>query len=112
MIGVYQTRRVAVHNADEHFSFQLSHILGHRTQCEKSQMVHLRINERESRPNEYINWITALPMPDAQPPNSEEDARHLLRALAAQVRPVMKKHGITVNSLEEVLSSSEWHPIS
>jgi hypothetical protein len=57
-------------------------------------MVHLRLNERETNPNPYINFISAL--------NAEEDSRQLLRALAAQVKPVMKAHGLTVNSLEEV----------
>jgi len=58
-------------------------------------MVHVRLNERESNPNPYINFISVL---DAE----EEDARQLIRALAAQVKPVMKTHGFTVNSLEEV----------
>jgi hypothetical protein len=58
-------------------------------------MVHVRLNERESNPNPYINFISIL---DAE----EEDARQLIRALAAQVKPVMKTHGFTVNSLEEV----------
>jgi DNA-dependent metalloprotease WSS1 len=62
-------------------------------------MVHLRLNERESNPNPHINFITALPN---HYPDSEEDAKQLLRALAAQVRPVMKAHGFTVNSFEEV----------
>lgn len=59
-------------------------------------MVHLRLNERETNPNPHINFISALPGVDP------EDARQLLRALAAQVRPVMKAHGFAVNSLEEV----------
>ncbi|KAF8992841.1 hypothetical protein BDQ17DRAFT_1392767 [Cyathus striatus] len=33
---------------------------------------------------------------------NEKDARQLLRALSAQVRPVMKSHGFEVNSFEEV----------
>lgn len=61
-------------------------------------MVHLRFNEKETNPNPYINFITALP-----PSGDEhERARQLLRALAAQVKPVMKAHGFTVNSFEEV----------
>lgn len=59
-------------------------------------MVHLRLNERESNPNPHINFITPLPAED------QEDSRQFLRALAAQVRPVMKAHGFVVNSLEEV----------
>lgn len=62
-------------------------------------MVHLRINEREPSPNPYVNFITVLPMHD---PAVEEAARQLLRALAAQVKPIMKEHGFAVNSLEEV----------
>jgi len=58
-------------------------------------MVHVRLNERETNPNPHINFISVL---DAE----EEDARQLIRALAAQVKPVMKNHGFTVNSLEEV----------
>ena len=69
-------------------------------------MVLHRFNERESRPNKHINFITALPAPGIPHPYSEEDARQLLRALAAQVRPIMKNHGFEVNSFEEVLRFS------
>jgi DNA-dependent metalloprotease WSS1 len=62
-------------------------------------MVHLRLNENEPNPNPHVNFITALPMADA---HEQERARQLLRALAAQVRPIMKSHGFVVNSLEEV----------
>ena len=62
-------------------------------------MVHVRLNERETNPNPHINFITPLKTSD---PASEEDARQLLRALAAQVRPVMKAEGLVVNSFEEV----------
>ncbi|KAF8159577.1 WLM domain-containing protein [Crassisporium funariophilum] len=43
-------------------------------------MVHLRLNENETNPNPHVNFITALQS------NAEdrEDARQLLRALAAQ----------------------------
>jgi hypothetical protein len=61
-------------------------------------MVHVRLNQTESNPNHHINFITALPTNAEQ----QEEARQLLRALAAQVRPVMKAHGFAVNSLEEV----------
>jgi len=61
-------------------------------------MVHVRINEREANPNPHINFITVLPVRDA---TAEDEARQLLRALAAQVRPVMKAHGFVVNGLEE-----------
>lgn len=66
-------------------------------------MVHLRLNETEPNPNPHVNFITALPMPNSQ---DQEEARQLLRALAAQVRPVMKAHGLVVNSLEEVIRPS------
>jgi len=62
-------------------------------------MVHLRLNENEPNPNPHVNFISALPMADTC---EHELARQLLRALAAQVRPVMKAHGFVVNSLEEV----------
>ena len=62
-------------------------------------MVHIRLNGREANPNPHINFITPLKTSD---PAVEEDARQLLRALAAQVRPVMKAEGFVVNSFEEV----------
>ena len=43
-------------------------------------MVHVRLNERESNPNPHVNFITPLKTAD---PAAEEDARQLLRALAA-----------------------------
>ena len=61
-------------------------------------MVHLRLNEVEANPNPHINFITPL----KSTPDEEEETRKLLRALAAQVRPVMKAHGFSVNSFEEV----------
>jgi hypothetical protein len=69
-------------------------------------MVHLRLNEKETTPNPYINFITALPGSGEEP----ERARHLLRALAAQVKPVMKTHGFTVNSFEEVRVTKFHYP--
>ena len=67
-------------------------------------MVHFRLNEREANPNPHINFITPLPVGDAA---AEDDARQLLRALAAQVKPIMKSHGFTVNSFEEVIRISQ-----
>lgn len=55
-------------------------------------MVNTRLNERDPNPNAHINFITA----------TDDDGRELLRALAAQVRPVMATHAFTVNRLEEV----------
>ncbi|KIM68575.1 hypothetical protein SCLCIDRAFT_882192 [Scleroderma citrinum Foug A] len=74
-------------------------------------MGHVRINEREANPNPHINFITVLPVRDA---TAEDEARQLLRALAAQVKPVMKAHGFVVNSLEEyefnhVFSGRNWN---
>ncbi|KAF8311702.1 WLM-domain-containing protein [Clavulina sp. PMI_390] len=62
-------------------------------------MVHTRINEKVDSPNPYVNFISALPTSGAV--SSHEDSIKLLRALAAQVKPVMKAHGFVVNSLEE-----------
>ncbi|GLB40459.1 putative WLM domain containing protein [Lyophyllum shimeji] len=74
-------------------------------------MVHHRFNEKESNPNPHVNFITALPAEDA---TEQESARQLLRALAAQVRPIMKSHGFAVNSLEEyehnnVFAGRNWN---
>ncbi|KAJ3713663.1 WLM domain-containing protein [Lentinula raphanica] len=71
-------------------------------------MVHSRFNEKETNPNPHIHFITPLPADDS------EDARQLLRALAAQVRPIMKTHAFTVNSLEEyehnvVFAGRNWN---
>ncbi|OAX43141.1 WLM-domain-containing protein [Rhizopogon vinicolor AM-OR11-026] len=74
-------------------------------------MVHVRINEREANPNLHVNFVSVLPMVDA---TLEDNARQLIRALAAQVKPVMKAHGFTVNSLEEyeynrVFAGRNWN---
>lgn len=52
--------------------------------CCFENMVHTRLNEKVESPNPHINFITALPGP------SHDDALSLLRALAAQLKPVMK----------------------
>lgn len=62
-------------------------------------MVHVRLNERETNPNPHVNFISNLDADD-------DGARQLMRALAAQVKPVMKAHGFSVNSLEEVCPSA------
>ena len=64
-------------------------------------MVHVRLNEKEANPNPHVNFITPL---KTNGQAAEEEARQLLRALAAQVRPIMKAEGFVVNSLEEVSS--------
>ncbi|KAI0686383.1 hypothetical protein BC835DRAFT_1309550 [Cytidiella melzeri] len=61
-------------------------------------MVHHRLNEWEANPNPYVNFIVHLPVRDAA---AQEDSRQLLRALMAQVKPVMKAHQLQVNSIEE-----------
>ncbi|RXW21045.1 hypothetical protein EST38_g4815 [Candolleomyces aberdarensis] len=73
-------------------------------------MVHLRLNETEVNPNPHVNFITALP----SIPEIQEESRQLLRALAAQVKPIMKSHGFVVNSLEEyeynqVFAGRNWN---
>ncbi|KAL1949510.1 hypothetical protein VTO73DRAFT_8391 [Trametes versicolor] len=74
-------------------------------------MVHVRINEKEANPNPHVNFIAPLRLNDAA---AEEEARQLLRALAAQVRPIMKTEGFVVNSLEEyehnqVFAGRNWN---
>ncbi|KAG8707837.1 hypothetical protein FRC11_007095 [Ceratobasidium sp. 423] len=61
-----------------------------------------RFNTKTSSPNPYFNFITALPS-YINAPNlpTQDDAQDLLQALAAQVRPLCKKHGFNVNSFEE-----------
>ncbi|KAI0661757.1 WLM domain-containing protein [Cubamyces menziesii] len=61
-------------------------------------MVHVRLNEKEANPNPHVNFISPLKTGDEA---AAEEARQLLRALAAQVRPIMKAEGFVVNSLEE-----------
>jgi hypothetical protein len=65
-------------------------------------MVHARFNEREANPNPHINYISPLQTHD---PTEQDSAKQLLRALAAQVRPIMKTYGFSVNSFEEVKHS-------
>ncbi|CEL55473.1 DNA damage response protein wss1 OS=Schizosaccharomyces pombe (strain 972 / ATCC 24843) GN=wss1 PE=3 SV=1 [Rhizoctonia solani AG-1 IB] len=61
-----------------------------------------RFNTKSTSPNPYFNFITTLPS-YVNAPNlpSQDDANGLLQALAAQVRPLCKKHGFNVNSFEE-----------
>ncbi|KAH7341715.1 WLM domain-containing protein [Rhizoctonia solani] len=61
-----------------------------------------RLNTKTSSPNPYFNFITVLPsFINAPGIPSQDEAQKLLQALAAQVRPVCKKHGFNVNSFEE-----------
>ncbi|KAI6029124.1 WLM-domain-containing protein [Pisolithus microcarpus] len=59
-------------------------------------MVHIRINEQKANPNPYVNFISTLPVGDA---TAEDQACQVLEALAAQLKPIMKKHRFTVNKL-------------
>ncbi|KZP23769.1 WLM-domain-containing protein [Athelia psychrophila] len=70
-------------------------------------MVHHRLNAKEANPNPHINFISVLNEDD-------DDALQLMRALAAQVRPLMKAHGFDVNSFEEyefnqVFAGRNWN---
>lgn len=74
-------------------------------------MVHIRINEKKANPNPHVSFISVLPVGDTA---AEDQARQVLEALAAQVKPIMKKHGFAVNSLEEyefnhVFSGRNWN---
>ena len=54
-------------------------------------MVHTRLNEKEPNPNPHINFITPLRLGDTA---AEEDARQLLRALAAHDRHPVSVYGL------------------
>ena len=68
-------------------------------------MVQARYNEKEPNPNPNVNFIRSLP----DKPERQEEARQLLRALAAQVKPIMKERGLVVNSFEEVSAALGSH---
>ncbi|KAG8740785.1 hypothetical protein FRC10_003894 [Ceratobasidium sp. 414] len=73
-------------------------------------MPHLRFNTKSSSPNPYFNFTSALPSFLKAPGlPTQQNAMELLGALAAQVRPICKKHGFTVNSFEEVLCHELAH---
>ena len=57
--------------------------------------------QRVNHPNECFRFISTLKEYD-----DSDEAEHLLRALAAAVKPIMKDNGLQVNSLEE----HEWNP--
>lgn len=65
------------------------------------------MNAKETSPNPHINFISVLH-------DGDDDSLQLMRALAAQVRPVMKSHGFSVNSFEEyefnqVFAGRNWN---
>jgi hypothetical protein len=71
-----------------------------------------RFNAKTNSPNPYFNFITTLPsFLNAPGLPSQDDAKELLQALAAQVRPLCKKHGFNVNSFEEVSFRAAIHYI-
>ncbi|KAF7191480.1 DNA-dependent metalloprotease WSS1-like [Pseudocercospora fuligena] len=61
-----------------------------------------RLNERQQRPNQYINFIKPLEGPD------KATAEEFLSRIAAQCYPVMKKHHISVMALEEYAPNPEF----
>ena len=68
----------------------------------------LRLNHQaSSHPNDRIVFIKPLPRPDSQ--KSEHDIADIfLRALAAQCLPIMKKHWLSVTTLEEYEPNREF----
>lgn len=61
--------------------------------------VHLRLNDKDTSRNPYINFVTALPG------ERHDEALRRLQQLAAMVKPLMQKEGFHINSLEEY----EWN---
>ncbi|KXT03088.1 hypothetical protein AC578_7725 [Pseudocercospora eumusae] len=61
-----------------------------------------RLNERQQRPNQHINFIKPLEGPD------KATAEEFLSRIAAQCYPVMKKHHISVMALEEYAPNPEF----
>ncbi|KAK7204975.1 WLM domain-containing protein [Myxozyma melibiosi] len=64
-----------------------------------------RYNTKTQHPNERITFITALP---GSPPQSQE----LLNHIAAIVFPIMKKHSLSITSLEECPYNREYWGIN
>jgi hypothetical protein len=61
--------------------------------------VHLRLNDKDTSRNPYINFVTALPGP------RHDEALRRLQQLAAMARPLMHDQSFHINSLEEY----EWN---
>lgn len=61
--------------------------------------VHLRLNDKDTSRNPFINFVTALPGA------RHDEALRRLQQLAAMVKPLMQKEGFHINSLEEY----EWN---
>lgn len=64
--------------------------------------VHLRLNDKDTSRNPYINFVTALPGP------RQGEALRRLQQLAAMVKPLMKDQGFHINSLEEYEHNREF----
>ena len=64
--------------------------------------VHLRLNDKDSSRNPYINFVTALPGP------RHDEALRRLQQLAAMVKPLMKDQGFHINSLEQYEHNNEF----
>lgn len=60
---------------------------------------HLRINDKDTTRNPFINFVTALPGP------RHDEALRRLQQLSAMVKPLMQEQGFHVNSLEQY----EWN---
>ncbi|PWN32130.1 WLM-domain-containing protein [Meira miltonrushii] len=61
--------------------------------------VHLRLNDKDTSRNPFINFVTALPG------SRHDEALRRLQQLSAMVKPLMQKEGFHINSLEEY----EWN---
>jgi hypothetical protein len=64
--------------------------------------VHLRLNDKDTTRNPYINFVTALPGP------RHDQALHRLQQLAAMAKPLMKDQAFHINSLEEYEHNKEF----
>lgn len=64
---------------------------------------HLRLNDPDTSRNPLVNFVSAL---DRYP--NQQDALLRLQQLSAVFRPVMKRHGLTINSLEEYEPNPEF----
>lgn len=78
-------------------------------------MVVHRINaSQHEHPNPYINFIGVLgdgptdKLSKSKTYDDTESARHIMRAIAAQVVPIMKAHGMGLNSFNEYEWNSEF----
>lgn len=66
-------------------------------------MVHLRLNDGDTARNEFINFVSAL---DGHA--DKDDALRRLHQLAAIYKPIMKRHGLRINHLQEYEPNPEF----